>query len=306
MRIADLSAARDYYEKALPICRKIEARMGEASTLNALGNLSMRTDDLSAARNYYKQALPICRDIEDRLGEANTLKALGNLSICTDDLSIARDYYEQALPIYRKIEDRRGEANTLQGLALILSAQDRLLGIRAYRLLMNKFSAIGDQMGIGSALGYEARNWAALEKYGAAVFTAEEAYVLHKEIEERHALTLDLSTSMDIFISANFTLGFLAAIRVHLDISREIDIPGLVDLEARWENIASKIKEDRNAPEALIKILADLESSPMKAEELRKAFTHEYINEHFTGEEKDLYENTKPLTDKELDVIFKK
>ncbi|MFN8003146.1 MAG: tetratricopeptide repeat protein [Acidobacteriota bacterium] len=77
MRVADLSGARaSCYEKALPLYRQIEDRLGEANVLQAIGDLLMRVADLSGARASYEKALPLYRQIEARLGEANVLQAM--------------------------------------------------------------------------------------------------------------------------------------------------------------------------------------------------------------------------------------
>jgi len=113
MRTDDLKDARERYEKALEIYQQIDTKLGEANTLRALGNLSMRTDDLKDARERYEKALEIYQQIDEKLGEANTLRALGDLSMRTDDLKDARERYEKALEIFQQIEEKLGEANTL-------------------------------------------------------------------------------------------------------------------------------------------------------------------------------------------------
>ncbi|MCM8662917.1 tetratricopeptide repeat protein, partial [Accumulibacter sp.] len=153
MRTNDLAGARQAYEQALPIFRQIEARLGEANTLQALGDLKMRTDDLAGARQAYEQALPIYRQIEDRLGEANTLQALGDLKMRTNDLAGARQAYEQALPIFRQIEARLGEANTLRALGDLKMRTNDLAGARqAYEQALPIYRQIEARLGEANTL----------------------------------------------------------------------------------------------------------------------------------------------------------
>jgi hypothetical protein len=74
--------------------------------------LAHRHDDAEAR---YHEALPIYRQIGDRLGEANTLQALGDAALSLDRYDDAEARYHEALPIYRQIGARLGEANTLLG-----------------------------------------------------------------------------------------------------------------------------------------------------------------------------------------------
>ena len=92
---------------------KIYDKQGEANTLQALGDLSMRTDDLKDAQERYEKALEIFQQIDEKLGEANTLQALGDLSMRTADLKDVRERYEKALEIFQQIDAKMGEANTL-------------------------------------------------------------------------------------------------------------------------------------------------------------------------------------------------
>ena len=119
--LGDLSVRRDeweaakvYYDRALPLYEIIGARQGQANTLKALGDLSVLRDELEAAQSYYDRALPLYEAIGDRLGQANTLKALGDLSVRRDEWEAAQGYYDAALPLYEAIEDRLGQANTLR------------------------------------------------------------------------------------------------------------------------------------------------------------------------------------------------
>ncbi|MBU6360421.1 MAG: tetratricopeptide repeat protein, partial [Chloroflexi bacterium] len=153
VRVADLAGARADYERALPIYRAIEDRLGEANVLQSLGDLKVRVSDLAGARADYERALPIYRAIEDRLGEANILQSLGNLKVRVADLAGARADYERALPIYRAIEDRLGEANVLKALGDLKVRVDDLAGARAdYERALPIYRAIEARLGEANTL----------------------------------------------------------------------------------------------------------------------------------------------------------
>ena len=111
-----LSEARVYYDRALTLFEALEDWLGQARTLHALGVVSASRDALSEARAYYDRALTLYEALKDRLGQANTLHALGELSVQRDALSEARAYYDRALTLYEAVEDRLGQANALHAL----------------------------------------------------------------------------------------------------------------------------------------------------------------------------------------------
>ena len=112
-------------QAAYTAAERIEYAFGQANTLQALGELSVRRDDLTGARGYYDRALTLYEQLDARLGQANTLQALGELSVCRDDLTGARGYYDRALTLYEQLDARLGQANTLMSLGDMLLGQEQ-------------------------------------------------------------------------------------------------------------------------------------------------------------------------------------
>ncbi|HPG65888.1 MAG TPA: tetratricopeptide repeat protein, partial [Candidatus Hydrogenedentes bacterium] len=83
-------------------------RLGQANTLQSLGDLDVREDRLEEARANYAKALPIYEQIGDRLGQANTLRALGQLALADGRLGEAKGFLEQAIGVREGIGDRLG------------------------------------------------------------------------------------------------------------------------------------------------------------------------------------------------------
>ncbi|MBK9648811.1 MAG: tetratricopeptide repeat protein, partial [Deltaproteobacteria bacterium] len=116
VRTDRLAPAEDAYTQALQLYKRVEDSLGEANTLRALGDLYVRTDRLAPAEDAYTQALQLYKRMEDSLGEANTRKAPGDLYVRTVRLAPAEDAYTQALQLFQRVKDSLGEANTLRAL----------------------------------------------------------------------------------------------------------------------------------------------------------------------------------------------
>ncbi|MBU7046091.1 MAG: CHAT domain-containing protein, partial [Theionarchaea archaeon] len=116
VRIDDLKDGKEKYEEALSIFQEIGDNLGTAYTLQALGDLAVRISDLKDGKEKYEEALSIFQEIGDNLGTANTLKALGDLAVRIDDLKDGKEKYEEALSIFQEIGSNLGTANTLKAL----------------------------------------------------------------------------------------------------------------------------------------------------------------------------------------------
>jgi tetratricopeptide (TPR) repeat protein len=67
--LGEYGAARERYEEALPLFRRIGDQLGEAKCIGSLGNVYLRLGATETARNMYSEALSIFGEIGDRLGQ---------------------------------------------------------------------------------------------------------------------------------------------------------------------------------------------------------------------------------------------
>jgi tetratricopeptide (TPR) repeat protein len=188
-----------------------------------MGDLLMRVADLAGARASYEKALPIYREIEDRLGEANVLQAMGDLLMRVADLAGARASYEKALPIYREIEARLGEANVRQMLGNLAMAEEMPDEAEAHLGEALKIHAtIPDLLSVGADLGYLARVAMGREKFGRAAILGEYALAIFRAIEDRYGQALTLDTQGQTFLALGEMEPALAAWWQAFMIFREI------------------------------------------------------------------------------------
>ncbi len=114
------------YDSALQLFRDVGDRLGEANTLQAIGDVHRFKDENEKALSSYDSALQLFRDVGSRLGEANTLKAIGDVHQFKKELEKALSSYDSALQLFRDVGDRLGEANTLQSIGRLNHAMEKI------------------------------------------------------------------------------------------------------------------------------------------------------------------------------------
>ncbi|WP_233153765.1 tetratricopeptide repeat protein [Scytonema sp. HK-05] len=102
--------ALERYEQALAFYRDIGARLGEANTLQAIGDVLQFLGRSPEALERYEQALAFYRETGSRLGEANVLQEFGKLQ---DDPVQGLEYLQQAQNLYLEIGDIYSQSRNL-------------------------------------------------------------------------------------------------------------------------------------------------------------------------------------------------
>jgi CHAT domain-containing protein len=124
-----------YYLRTLPIRIEVKDRQGEGVTLNNIGLIYSRTGLSDEAFDYYQQALSVRREINDRKSEAVTLSNIGLAYNRIGQLEKALEYYEKALFIQREVKNRQGEATELHLIGRVYSVQNKPLIAIQYIIL---------------------------------------------------------------------------------------------------------------------------------------------------------------------------
>jgi len=188
-RVYKAKEALERYEEALAFYRNIgvseappvEARLGEANTLQAIGDVLQFLDRRTEALERYEEALAFYRDIGDRLGEANTLRAIGDVLQFLKRSTEALERYEEALAFYRDIGDRLGEANTLQAIGIL--QDDLTVGLEYCQAALELYRQIGTKYSQSRNLIYFTSTiLLKLERQTEAIDALNRAIELAKEI----------------------------------------------------------------------------------------------------------------------------
>ena len=100
--------AKEFFQRALNIFRKVRNREREGMTLSDLAGVYDDLGQKEKAREFYEQALHLFKEIADLRGEAITLSKLGRVYKNLGQMKLAQKFYEQALRVYENIGSRRG------------------------------------------------------------------------------------------------------------------------------------------------------------------------------------------------------
>lgn len=253
-RTSDLAGTAAAFAVALPIFQKIEDRLGEANTLQGLGDLKVRTNDPEGAAVAYAAALPLYQGTEDPRGEATTLKALGDLKRRTADLKGAADVYATALPLFQKIGDRLGEANTLQSLGQLALAEDRIEQAFAHSLqALFARRSIEDRLGEGASHGYLAQIAVHVGAMDQATGLSGRAFDLFLSIDDRFSQQLCLRT-LGLALMPNLPFEGVACLLEAQKIAKTINDPISEWIEDRFNDI----REQSDDPEGFSSEIAEL------------------------------------------------
>ena len=122
-----LTAARAYCEKALVLLKKEEAADIQASVLSGLALILELMHDIRGAQEYYQQALELYHLVDNRENEALTLHNLGQLSDNQNNWQDALEYYFQSLAINLKYQYTVGIAENLSALANLISTAYQII-----------------------------------------------------------------------------------------------------------------------------------------------------------------------------------
>jgi tetratricopeptide (TPR) repeat protein len=95
-----------------------------ARAMERLGDIALARSDHDGARERYEAALPLYRRVGSVLGEANCIKRLGDIALARSDHDGARERYEAALGLYARIQEPYSIGRAHKALANVARHED--------------------------------------------------------------------------------------------------------------------------------------------------------------------------------------
>jgi CHAT domain-containing protein/Flp pilus assembly protein TadD len=114
-----LNEARQYFDEALTLAKRVSKPELEGTILSNLGLGYMLQGDRQTAIEYLLSAQQLQHSSADRKGEANTLDTLGLLYVQLGDDEQGLTDSQQALALFRELKELRLEAHTLNTIGLL-------------------------------------------------------------------------------------------------------------------------------------------------------------------------------------------
>jgi tetratricopeptide (TPR) repeat protein len=84
---------------------QIRTPRGQANCIGSLGDIALACSDHDTARQRYDEALALFRRVGSVLGQANYIRRLGKIALARSDRDTARKRYEEALGLYEHIQE---------------------------------------------------------------------------------------------------------------------------------------------------------------------------------------------------------
>ncbi|MGB8702242.1 MAG: tetratricopeptide repeat protein, partial [Thermosynechococcaceae cyanobacterium] len=169
-------------QMGLNAAKQSDDRLGEANTLQAIGDVLQFLDQRQDALQRYETAIAIYREVGARLGEANTLKAIGDVLQFLKQSQDALQRYETAIAIYREVGDRLGEANTLQAIGDCETDTEKALTY--FQTALQSYIDIGDKYSQARILVVSiAEAYIKLQQPQLALQSLQQAHQLFSEID---------------------------------------------------------------------------------------------------------------------------
>ena len=116
--LGQFDQAKQYYEEALPLYRKLEDKRGESTVLNNLSIVAYAQNQLVAALDHWEQARLIHQAMGDKEGTARVLTNLSSVCMDLGEYETGLAYSQEALAICREIDLRFGQGFNLINLSL--------------------------------------------------------------------------------------------------------------------------------------------------------------------------------------------
>jgi class 3 adenylate cyclase/tetratricopeptide (TPR) repeat protein len=125
----DYHQARDCFEAALDLARRINKPELLADSLNWMGNWHANDENLKRAVTYHKEALTILEELGYRRELANTLDLLGLANLLAGNLGTSVHYYDRAIALFRELDNRHRLVSSLIGRAANVSVLIGLMSV---------------------------------------------------------------------------------------------------------------------------------------------------------------------------------
>ncbi len=214
----EVGAARETYQEALAIYRRLENRSAQADVVLALARLDSATDK----RALYEESRLLYEQAGNLRGEAAALAAVIAIDEASGDLERLSQSYGRRAELLEASDDRDALADSLHKLIAVQRQRADTRGMRASLL---KLLAIYESTGATDAVAHTLESVGALDLHAndlrKARIRLERAYSLHRENRSASGQARALVALGDVELAADNPRQARASYRQALDLVNE-------------------------------------------------------------------------------------
>lgn len=145
--------AFEYYEKSLQLSKQSGDRVGEATTLQALGIYFQQRKQFNKSEKYLNESLEIIKNLNDPIRLASIISQLGILADEKEEYKKAFEYQKRSLDIRSRFGDKPGMAVSLHQLGILFEKFNKPdFSWFYYNESMKISEETGDISGVGTSL----------------------------------------------------------------------------------------------------------------------------------------------------------
>ncbi len=190
-----------------------------------LGTLFFYLREAEAARDCFDRCLPLMRESGDEPGMITAHMNIGNAAHQLGEVERARTDWEEALSIARRIDLKPRVAQLLNSLSSLHYPHDLGTMEALLRESLELSRELGDPMDVAFALGNLGVVAIGTKQYGQARAWVEESLAIWREIGDQNRCASQLNNLADIALLENDHAEAWRLVESALKISRELDVP---------------------------------------------------------------------------------
>jgi len=204
--------AREKFETALALGRKLGDRYGQGVALYGLGQAWQAQYQFQKAFESYDQAIEHFRAAGAQRETAVMRNLAGRALVAVGAIQRGVDYYEQALPRYRALGNRQQEAQTLNNIGTLHAQQrDYRQAISHFQQAQDIWKAQESALSVINALTNLGGAYAGLNEYPKAIEYYQQALAGWRGVKNRMGEAATLNNLSETF----YKLGKMAEAREH-------------------------------------------------------------------------------------------
>ncbi len=203
-REKDFITAQHYAENSLEYFQHAGDVLGQSQALTLLGSIQNRQGSNPEAKNFFDKALILCRRSGNQRLLITILNRLGDLACYAGEYQAAIEQFSECLEISERLNDRYNQAILLNNMGTIYHVwKDYPQAQSCYQKSLVLCREIGDQDGIALALNNLGELSTVQGDYPSAIKYSKDALQIAEQLQEAWTIIVCLNSLGEIYCAMN-------------------------------------------------------------------------------------------------------